>query len=144
MAPDVVFNAEYGLPAMMRSWCCWQWFDDMEIKPLRLHNGVEGSHIASTRTSVTLSMRTQTNVFPHLNDNQNRDKIRRLVQRLVGQRIVMWGSTSFEWDQASSRVVSVIAQSDMLSPMLLGSLEDVAALFEKALISLDFQWRQAS
>lgn len=53
----------------------------------------------------------------------------------------MHGSTRFEWDGVYGDVTHVVAQSDMLTPLLhlLGNLEDVSRVFEGALISPDFQ-----
>ncbi|KAG6944495.1 hypothetical protein JG688_00017046 [Phytophthora aleatoria] len=55
----------------------------------------------------------------------------------------MSGSTHFEWDQENCRLVSVLAQSDMLTPILhlVGGLENAAYVFDSALITLDFQRR---
>ncbi|KAF1782073.1 hypothetical protein JG688_00008318 [Phytophthora aleatoria] len=56
----------------------------------------------------------------------------------------MHGSTCIEWDESSCRVTRMVAQSNMLAPMLqiLDSLEDVSQVFEQALISPEFQWKQ--
>ncbi|KAE9175534.1 hypothetical protein PF005_g25359 [Phytophthora fragariae] len=140
MVPDVVFNSGQGVEAMMRSWkCLSQWFQDVELELEGLDRGAAGSLVAVTRTGVTITERTLRNVFPRLCSD------RRLADRLLGQRIVMRGLTRFEWDGACGRFTSVMAHSDMLTPMLrlLGSVEDVSLVFERSIISPDFQWRSS-
>lgn len=140
MVPDVVFNSGQGVEAMMRSWKCLSlWFQDVELELEGLDRGAAGSLVAVTRTSVTITERTLRNVFPRLCSD------RRLADRLLGQRIVMRGLTRFEWDGECGRFTSVMAHSDMLTPMLrlLGSVEDVSLVFERSIISPDFQWRSS-
>lgn len=137
IAPDVVYNTEYGLEAIVRNWCFVQWFSDVEVELDKLNKSARMSMLATTRTSVTITQQTLTKVFPHLFSPKTRDANPDLANSLLGQRIVMRGATCFEWDRANERVTSVVAQSDMLTPMLrlLGSLEDVSRVFDKALIS---------
>ncbi|EGZ15339.1 hypothetical protein PHYSODRAFT_447819, partial [Phytophthora sojae] len=137
---QTALNDGYATEAARRSWCFSQRFDDFEVEPFGLKRMENGSVTIATRTSVTLTERTLRKVFPHLCASHDG---RHLRDRLLGQRIVMHGSTYFQWDSDSGRVVNVIAQSDMLTPMLhlLGSLEDVAFVFDKALVSPDFQWK---
>ncbi|EGZ29312.1 hypothetical protein PHYSODRAFT_471648 [Phytophthora sojae] len=140
MATDVVFNTEYGIEAMRRSWCFLRWFDDVEVELENLQKSSKMSLNATMTTSVTITNRTLSNVFPYLKKSSS------LACKLVGQRIVMRGSARFDWDSSTSRVTSVISQSDMLTPMLrlLGSFEDVSQVFDQALISPEFQWRSMS
>ncbi|GMF39327.1 unnamed protein product [Phytophthora lilii] len=143
MAPDVVFNSDYGLQAIVTSWYCLHWFDNVQVELQQSQRTKETSIIVKTKTSLTISKRTLTNIFPHLCSNSNKnggEDYNNLVGKLLSQRIVLYGSTQFEWGSASSRVKSVLFQSDMLTPMLklLGSLETVADAFEGALISLVF------
>ncbi|OWZ07068.1 hypothetical protein PHMEG_00020591 [Phytophthora megakarya] len=139
MAANVLYNSEYGIEAMIRSWYFLQWFGDVREELENLSKTAKHSMVATTRISVTITKQTLVNVFPHL----LRDDDVALRNKLLGQRIVMRGSTCFEWGDANERVTSVIAQSDMLTPMLhlLGNWEDVSWVFERAIISPDFQWR---
>ncbi|OWZ16175.1 hypothetical protein PHMEG_00010074 [Phytophthora megakarya] len=138
MASDVVFNSEYGIEAMVRSWYFLHWFGDVNEQLENVIRIAKHSMVATTRISVTITQQTLINVFPHL----LRDGDFALRSKLLGQRITMRGSTFFEWG-SNERVTSVIAQSDMLSPMLhlLANWKDVAWVFERAMISPDFQWR---
>jgi hypothetical protein len=142
MSSELVFNAGRGPEAMTRNWRWLSlWFQDVELGLEGLDKRAAGSLIAGTTTSVTITERTLRNVFPHLSNDEFGDTA--FAKKLLNQRIVMCGSTCFEWDAALGRVTSVSSQSDMLTPMLrlLGSLEGVARVFEKALISPTFQWR---
>ncbi|KAF4041737.1 hypothetical protein GN244_ATG06056 [Phytophthora infestans] len=137
MAPDVAYNAGRGPEAMLRSWkCSSMWFQDVELEPERLVK-TRHSIVAETTTRVERTLR---NVFPHLSGSK---KGRALGDKLLNQRLVMRGSVRFEWDPVYCRMASVMSQSDVLGPVLrlLGDLEDTSYVFEKALISPDFQWR---
>ncbi|EGZ16337.1 hypothetical protein PHYSODRAFT_505664 [Phytophthora sojae] len=138
MTADVVFNAGRGPEAMAKSWKCLSlWFQAVEFELEGLQKGVDGSLEAATITSVTITDRTLRNVFPHLPSDSA------LRAKLLDQRLVMRGSMRFEWDPAFGRVCCLVAQSNMLAPMLrlLGGWDDVSKVFERALISPDFQWR---
>ncbi|OWZ09265.1 hypothetical protein PHMEG_00018057 [Phytophthora megakarya] len=141
MSSNVIYNSKFGLKSMVRSWFCLQWFGDVEEELENVNKATPNSMIASTRTSVTITHQTLTNVFPHLLC----DSDLRLVANsmIASQRIVMCGSVCFVWCGTSERVSSVTTQSDMLTPMLqlLGNWEDASRVFENALISPDFQWR---
>ncbi|CAI5746278.1 unnamed protein product [Peronospora destructor] len=136
MAPDVVFNAEHGVESIMTSWEYFTlWFQDVEIELNGLVKSGMSSFIASTTTSVTITKRSLDQIFPSLikcRDSEGSP----LGPKLLGQRIVMRGSTRFDWDNSYGRVVSIISESDMLTPMLniLGCLEDVSQVFERSLI----------
>ncbi|ETO77468.1 hypothetical protein F442_07335 [Phytophthora nicotianae P10297] len=83
----------------------------------------------------------QDKIFPHLmSDDFDYDKERewsRIAGRLVNQRLVMRGSVHFNWDGTSNRVMGLITQADMVSPLLqlLGNLEDVSRVFRRARIN---------
>ncbi|ETI39265.1 hypothetical protein F443_15136 [Phytophthora nicotianae P1569] len=142
MAPDMAFNTGQGPEAMIKSWKCISlWFQNVELELEGMERGPTGLLVASTTTRVTITERTLRNVFPHLWVQTGSYK--ELAEKLLGQRIVMRGSIQFEWNPAQRRVSSVIAQSDLLRPIhsLVGSLEAVTQVFEKAIISPNFQWR---
>ncbi|KAG2854938.1 hypothetical protein PC116_g11234 [Phytophthora cactorum] len=144
MAADVVFNAGYGPESIMQHWCFVDWFGhvDVELKGWETTDGV--SLVGITTTSVTITKHTLRNVFPHLRTTDNSDRNGKLAEQLLHQRLVMHGSTYFEWDDSTCRVTRVISTSDMLTPMLqlLDNLEDVSRVFEQALISPEFLWKQ--
>ncbi|ETI39272.1 hypothetical protein F443_15135 [Phytophthora nicotianae P1569] len=142
MSPNVVLNTGQGHDAMLRSWKCISlWFKDVEVKVEGLDRSAAGSLEAITETSVTVTERTLRNVFPHLISRNGTNC--ELAEQLLGRRIVMRGLTRFEWDSASRCFTSVIAHSDLLTPMLhlLGNVEDVAQVFQRSSVTPDFQWR---
>ncbi|OWY97151.1 hypothetical protein PHMEG_00032392 [Phytophthora megakarya] len=139
ISSDVVYNSQCGIEAMTRSWCFLRWFGDVKEELVNLKKTTANTIEATTRTSVTITQQTLVQVFPHL----LRDEDFALRSKLLGQRIVMDGSTCFVWGGTEERVTNVIAQSDMLTPVirLLANWEQVSWVFEKALISSNFQWR---
>ncbi|ETP14428.1 hypothetical protein F441_10623 [Phytophthora nicotianae CJ01A1] len=145
MAPDVVYNCEYGFEAIVQSWCFMQWFGNVEVELENLKMCAGNEMIATTRTKVTITERTLANVFPHLLNSKlsNGTTFSSLANKLLGQRLTMRGSTCFRWDGKKNLVVSLVTQSDMLRPLveLLESLDDVSRVFEQAAISPSFQWR---
>ncbi|ETI39266.1 hypothetical protein L915_14685 [Phytophthora nicotianae] len=143
MSPDVIFNAQQGIETMITSWKYITYaFQALEIELDSLVRSVDGSLVATTTTSVSISGLTIRNVFPHLCSGEDED-LHRLAGKIVGHRFHLDGVTRFEWDAASRRVSAVISQSDMLTPMLclLGNLDDVSRVFYKSHISSDFQWK---
>ncbi|KAG3085235.1 hypothetical protein PI124_g18537 [Phytophthora idaei] len=58
---------------------------------------------------------------------------------LLNQRLSVSGSVRFDWDTSTGRVIRLESKVDLMTPMLqlLGSLEDVARVFDKALVTLD-------
>ncbi|KAF4041733.1 hypothetical protein GN244_ATG06052 [Phytophthora infestans] len=142
LSPDVIFNTQQGIETIITHWRYITYaFQALEMTLDGLVRSVDGSLIAITRTSISISEHTLGSVFPHLCDDGDED-LNRLDGKLVGRRFHMLGVTRFEWSAASQRVSSVIAQSDMLTPMLrlLGDLEDVSRVFHKSRVSSDFQW----
>ncbi|KAG1689954.1 hypothetical protein DVH05_028349 [Phytophthora capsici] len=125
-----------GLEVLIRS---WKWFQDVEIELEELKKAGENSLVARTTTSVTITVITLRNAFPHLSCDGDRE----IVEKLLNQRLVMRGAMRFEWDVAYCRATIVMTQSDLLTPMLrlLGGLKTTSYVFEKAFISPDFQWR---
>ncbi|ETK77613.1 hypothetical protein F441_07438 [Phytophthora nicotianae CJ01A1] len=143
MAQDVVYNSEFGFEAIAQSWYVMQLFDDVVMKLTNLSKSGGNSITVTTTTSVTLTEQTLLHVFPQLFNSKSEEDGASLASKLQDQRMVMRGSTCFVWDAATKRIVSVVARSDMLTPVLrlLGSLEAVSRTFEKALVSPCFQLR---
>ncbi|CAH0516276.1 unnamed protein product [Peronospora belbahrii] len=138
MTPDVLFNAGRGVESMMKNWKSFTlWFQDVEIELHGLGRCGLSSFVASITTSFTITEFSLRQVFPCLLKGDRSD-ISSLGQKLLGQRIVMRGSTRFDWNDSYGRVTSIISESDMLTPMLhiVGCLEDVSRVFEGSLISL--------
>ncbi|GMF12375.1 unnamed protein product [Phytophthora lilii] len=139
MASDVSCNAGCGPEAAVQCSGFSHWFDDVQVEINSFHMTAGKWLVARTTTSVTITERTLHKVFPHLCSS---DAAPSLVYK---QRIVMRGSTRFGWDRIYGQMTSVMSQSNMLTPVLrlVGSLEDVSRVFEKALVTPDFQWRSS-
>ncbi|ETK88750.1 hypothetical protein L915_07036, partial [Phytophthora nicotianae] len=139
MTPDVATNVGFGPESMISSWRFLQWFDDVYVELEGLRGG-DTVLTAITKTNATITTETLRNLFPReLNSEQG--SCSAIADGLIGKRVVLHGSTAFIWDRTSGRVVSVLAQSNMLTPMLhlLGNLEDVSGVFENALIRINCQ-----
>ncbi|KAL3658092.1 hypothetical protein V7S43_016935 [Phytophthora oleae] len=134
---DVIFNDEYGPEAVVRFWCFSRWFGDVNVEVEEFQTRGCHSLVAVTTTRVTITRKTLRSVFPHSRTIDNSDRNCTLANRLLNRRLVLRGSTRFEWDNSTRRVTRITSQSDMMTPMLelLGNLEDVSIVFEKALIS---------
>lgn len=146
MAPDVVNGSMCGSKVLVENWEAYLLhFDFIDIQLEHLSKVAADSLVAVTRTSITVSKDTLRLVFPHLNSDgkggANRGEWSPLATKLLDQKLVMCGSVRFDWNSDYGRVVRLHAQSDMLTPLicLLGSLEDVARVFDKAHITPDFR-----
>ncbi|ETN01894.1 hypothetical protein PPTG_16966 [Phytophthora nicotianae INRA-310] len=143
MATDVIYNAKLGSKAILSNWSMLQWFDvaDVELEGLQRSSG--NSLVAATITRVTITEKTLKIAFPHLCNQESGILSSPIARKLLNKRFVLSGSTRFRWDRGRCCVVSVASQSDFLTPMLqlLGTLELVALVFDKSLITPDFQRR---
>ncbi|KAF4139152.1 hypothetical protein GN958_ATG11670 [Phytophthora infestans] len=145
MAPDVTDGFEYGPDTLLRNWKLFSLcFDDIDVQLGRLATGgMMNSLVASTITSLTISTDTLRQAFPNLNSDgrggASGGEWHPLAAKLLNNRLVVQGSVSLDWDDTTNRIVRVVTQLDMVTPMLrlLGNLEDVSRVFDKALISLE-------
>ncbi|GMF28123.1 unnamed protein product [Phytophthora lilii] len=143
MAPDVACSAGFGQEAIMKNWRLTQFFGDVLVELDDMQTSSDSLVSAVTRTSVTITRRTFGTLLPHLNNPDIGSNEYKLASKLLGQRIVMLGSAHFEWDDVHGLLASVMFQNDMLTPLLclLGDLEEVALVFDKAAVSPEFQWK---
>ncbi|OWZ00915.1 hypothetical protein PHMEG_00027795 [Phytophthora megakarya] len=143
MALNVTHDSGHGVEALLAHWKTFSlWFKHIEYRLTSLEVDTENSIHANTETSFTITETTLTKVFPHLCEN---DKSQRspLANKLLGQRIVMKGSTRLDWDSVFGRVTSISAESDMMAPILsvVDNLEDVCVVFNRSRVGLDFRFR---
>ncbi|GMF18049.1 unnamed protein product [Phytophthora lilii] len=153
MAADVTDSGLCGAEALLEKWKILSHYcGDVNVQLERLEQVGETSLLAKmiTRITVTESMLRQ--VFPHLVVDHERDedeveqpvcKLSPLGQKLLDQRLTMRGSVRFDWDETSGQVVRLETNIDMLTPILrlLSSLVDVAAVFEKAVVTPECRFR---
>ncbi|KAF1778344.1 hypothetical protein GQ600_12333 [Phytophthora cactorum] len=138
--PDVTDGGAVGAEALLENWRCFSLYhDDVRFELKRLELVSEDSLLATTRTSVTITQNTLRHLYPHLVYGNINSSGSVLASKLLNQRLVMHGSVRFDWDNATSRVVRLESNVDMLTAMLklLENLEDMAHVFDGALITLD-------
>ncbi|GMF65825.1 unnamed protein product [Phytophthora lilii] len=132
MAEDVIGDTGFGVESLLKNWRQLSMYhEDMEIELVRLDVGPDKGLIANVRSAATMSETALRHGFPHLFKNGEWTP---LGARLLGKRIIMRGAVSFVWDEGRGREASLQYSVDMLTPMiqLLGSLEDVAQVFDHA------------
>ncbi|ETK95267.1 hypothetical protein F441_01827 [Phytophthora nicotianae CJ01A1] len=145
MAPDVTDGNVHGVEAMLENWKMLSLNGgDVHFQPKRLEQLGAGSLLATTKMSVTITESSLRQLFPHLVVDQDAKedqakKLSALAAKLLNQRLCVCGSVRFDWDTSIGRVLRLESKADLLSSMLtlLGSLEDVALVFDKALVTLD-------
>ncbi|RLN26720.1 hypothetical protein BBJ28_00025169 [Nothophytophthora sp. Chile5] len=144
MTQDVVLGALHGVDALIEQWHRYSsYFGELHFELKRMETEPSGAMIASATLSVTITETTLRCVFPHLLDpgsggGENEDS--QLCARLVGQRIDCRCSVRFLWDDEIGRVTRLETNMDLLTPLLrvLGSLEDVAYVLTRALITPEY------
>ncbi|POM67430.1 Hypothetical protein PHPALM_16575, partial [Phytophthora palmivora] len=134
MADDVTDGMVFGVKAVMENLIlqskCYQ---DMDLCPLRMDHGPGDSLIVTTTCEFSIAEETLIYGFPNLVNGG----LSPLAEKMLGKKIVVQGSTYFNWDNASGRVTQLQWKTDLLTPMLqlLGSLEDVVQVFDSAKLS---------
>eukprot|EP00644_Phytophthora_capsici_P006572 jgi/Phyca11/118759/e_gw1.36.312.1 len=137
--PGVTERSITGADALVDKWRLFSlFFEDVQVELKDLKALTFNALAASTTTHVTITEDTLQAVFPN-SINDGRDARSSLAGRLVGQRVTMYGSVRFDWDNLHNRVVAVDCSADILTPLLcvLGNLQDVSRLFDKAILSPD-------
>ncbi|KAF4030008.1 hypothetical protein GN244_ATG18238 [Phytophthora infestans] len=135
MTPDVTEGNLIGADAILEKWKFLSLqHDDVHLQLKRLEQIGQNSLLALTATSITITKNTLCHVYPHLTGKKSH-----LAAKLLDQRLAMRGSVRFDWDASLGRMTRVESTVDMLSPMLelLGSLDDVVLVFDKALLTPD-------
>ncbi|KAG1695835.1 hypothetical protein DVH05_019173 [Phytophthora capsici] len=142
MSADVTDGMQSGPDALLENWRLVSlYYDDVSVKLEQLEqDGVSGSLVGKTVLHVTITEETLQNVFPQLVSHESL-----LASKLLNQRLALRGSVRFDWDKASGRVMRLNSTVDMMTPMLelLGCLEDVATVFNGALVGLDGRFLNA-
>ncbi|KAJ8533404.1 hypothetical protein ON010_g13849 [Phytophthora cinnamomi] len=140
MAPDMPFGAACGVEAHLEIWrLCALCHQDFDIRLGRLECLDENSLVATTTCTVVITIDTLHYAFPHLVQRDQSGNWSPLVTHLLGQTLVVHGSTRLTWDKEKKCMVSVDYTADMLTPLLslLGSLENVSYVFDNALVTTE-------
>ncbi|KAG1703259.1 hypothetical protein DVH05_008169 [Phytophthora capsici] len=138
MASDVTDGPICGVDALVKNWMMLSFsFEDINVQLECLDHAGDDLLVATTRTSFTIRSETLRRVFPHLLELDSYA----LGAKLQDQRIVMSSSVRFEWDSSSNRIVRMLSQADMLTPILhlLGNLQDASRVFDGALVTPEFR-----
>ncbi|KAF4137214.1 hypothetical protein GN958_ATG13590 [Phytophthora infestans] len=142
VAHDVTDRVDHGVEALLENWKRLSLYhDDVNVELKRLEYVAVDSLQATTTVGLTITESTLQNLFPHLLDSRASDNEEKqessLAAKLLNQRIIAHGSARFDWDPSSCRVIRLESKLDLLSPVLelLGSLEDVARVFDAALVT---------
>ncbi|OWZ02932.1 hypothetical protein PHMEG_00025421 [Phytophthora megakarya] len=112
MAPDITDGTVVGLPALLKNW---------EFMSLCLQDiDMQPTRIENGPAGLTIA------------------------KKLVGKKLMMDGTFQFKYDEQSSRITYFKSTPDMLTPLLhlLGTLEDVAYMFENAAITPECKMAQ--
>lgn len=136
MSINVTDGVVRGVEAILENWRLFtQYHDDMQLQLERLEKGPGDSVLATMTMDITMTENTLRHAYPHLLASESTT----LAARMLDERLVVKGSIRFGWDHGSGRVTSLETKMDMLTPMLrlLGSLEDVARVFEDARVTPD-------
>ncbi|EGZ18073.1 hypothetical protein PHYSODRAFT_504287 [Phytophthora sojae] len=139
MTPDVTDGPVCGPDAILKHWKLLSLYHgDVQVQLKRLQqDGDSGSVVATTKVSLTITENSLRYIYPHLSKADAEGGSESLAKKMLNERLVMCGSVRFDWDDRSGRVVRLETKIDMMSAMLklLGNLEDMARVFEKAAIT---------
>ncbi|OWZ13205.1 hypothetical protein PHMEG_00013513 [Phytophthora megakarya] len=140
MTSDVTDGSTCGTEAILDTWKFFsQNFGSILLELDSLERGaLEGTLVATTTTSITITRNTLRVVFPHLLSEKR--TLFWLACKLIDQRLVMRGQVFFQWNDKTKRVVRIHSQADMVTSMLpiVGNLENVSRVFEGALVTPEF------
>ncbi|OWZ03711.1 hypothetical protein PHMEG_00024505 [Phytophthora megakarya] len=135
MAADVTDGTMVGASALLASWKFMsQCLENIDMLPIRIENGPEGVLNATAKCNFTITENTLRLAFPHLIDNGIADI---LAEKLIGKSLTMDGTYHFKYDEQSGRITCIQMTPDIVTPLLrlLGNLEDVARMFDNAVIT---------
>ncbi|ETL47664.1 hypothetical protein L916_02604, partial [Phytophthora nicotianae] len=136
MMASVTSETGYGVDALMENWSfVTRFHPDIDVQLMSLESKGDGLVMGKTLGRLTITENTLRHAFPHLvSDGGERAQ---LARKLLGQQLVMRGGVHFEWDSVNGRIARVQHKADLMTPLLqlLGSLEAVSCVFEKALVT---------
>ncbi|KAG7398674.1 hypothetical protein PHYBOEH_010723 [Phytophthora boehmeriae] len=136
MATDVVDGALNGPEELLKHWRLLSvYHKDVNMQLKRLEGGPDDSLVAIATISLTITENTVRGIYPHLCTKEGGWSL--LAKMLLGRSVDLQGSVRFVWDSDSGRVAYLDTKFDLLLPMLrlLGSFENVARVFDGALIT---------
>ncbi|ETK94292.1 hypothetical protein L915_02632 [Phytophthora nicotianae] len=135
-SPNIVCGGVVGVEALLEHWrATSSYFPDIEVGLVRLEQKYRGMLLATTRTKFTITEHSLRRCFPHLINYRD------MWTKLLNQQLVIRGEVCFKWEADNHCVIELLQRGDLLTPVLklVGSLEDVALVFDKAGISPECQ-----
>ncbi|ETN19935.1 hypothetical protein PPTG_03047 [Phytophthora nicotianae INRA-310] len=135
MAPDVTDGVVIGIDALIESHALQsRCYEAIDLQPLRMDDGPEGLLIVSTQCELTITENMLVCGFPNLVKDGEWSS---LADKMLGKKIVIYGSTHFFWDNTRGRVVRLQWKADVMTALLrlLGSLDTVPQVFNGARMS---------
>ncbi|KAG7397227.1 hypothetical protein PHYBOEH_001105 [Phytophthora boehmeriae] len=153
VAPDVAHGTFTGRDLLLEGMKQISLFHsdfDMELRALEC--GPNDSIVATIVSIAGIDENTLRNAFPHLiPDHQGSlpsgpdgsgEKLSSIAAKLLGHRMVVQGTVEFHWDKESKRMAGLHHKADLLTPLLqlVGSLEDVASVFEHFVLTPDAEF----
>ncbi|KAG1709105.1 hypothetical protein DVH05_022737 [Phytophthora capsici] len=141
MSIDVMDGGVEGVNAHLERWRLFSLYhDNVQLQLEGLEKGPGNSIMAATKTGITITENTLRNLYGHLLVSESDDaRWSPLAYRLLGQRIEMYGSIHFICDPTTGRVTNLETTTNLLAPILrlVGSIDNVARVFDGAFITLD-------
>ncbi|KAG7400338.1 hypothetical protein PHYBOEH_006095 [Phytophthora boehmeriae] len=142
MELDVTDGPLCGAEALLDNWRLLSLYhDDLHVQLKRLEQGPNNSLVATATIGLTITANTLLNVYPHLLTGveaaSDRGGWPPLASKLLNQRLEVLASVRFDWESDCGRVVRLESKADLLAPILrlVGSLENVARVFDGALVT---------
>ncbi|KAG7386105.1 hypothetical protein PHYBOEH_008783 [Phytophthora boehmeriae] len=136
MAPGFICNGNCGIEAMLKAVKTISYgFLDLDIRLVRLEGVADDVVTATATTTFTITEAALQHTFPHLVGETG--DWSQLANKLLGQRIVTEGVTTFLWDVENERVIRMETKSDLMTPLvrILGGLDDASRVFQNALLT---------
>ncbi|ETO80956.1 hypothetical protein F442_04651 [Phytophthora nicotianae P10297] len=144
MSPDIVIGEQSGVDALIEQWRRYStYFGNLNFQLKGMEEQPFGALVATASFSFTITETSLRHVFPHLLATSGAEHTgfgtehTMLWTRLLGRRLDCRCSLRFQWDDSAGRVTQLDWKMDLLTTLLrvLGNLEDVNYLLEKALIT---------
>ncbi|GMF26493.1 unnamed protein product [Phytophthora lilii] len=139
---DAALGDLIGVDALMEQLQRYsQYFGDTQLHLEHIESIAPGVMVAHARLNVTVTELTLRHIFPHLESSaaSQYDEHKLLYQRLLGQRLNCPCSLEFLFDEDSNRVVRLVTNVDLASPLLrlLGNYGDVVDVLKRSKITLE-------
>ncbi|KAG7383162.1 hypothetical protein PHYBOEH_010075 [Phytophthora boehmeriae] len=140
MAADVALGDLRGVEELVDQWRRYStFFKELYFERESMIETSAQSVLAVATLTVTVSEATFQDVFPHLSDEGQDGRAAALRSRLLGQRLFLPCSVSFEMDETCHSVERIDMSVDFLMPLAhgLGSMEDASFVLAEAYITPD-------